>query len=54
MEILREIARTDWFLEQSASWNKIYGAPFSQRLTPYGYCFTFNIMNASDLLNLNE
>ncbi|CAO1411437.1 unnamed protein product [Diamesa serratosioi] len=54
VEILREMTRLDWFLEQSASWNRIYGAPFAQRLTPYGYCFTFNIINASDLLNLNE
>ncbi|CAO1407576.1 unnamed protein product [Diamesa tonsa] len=54
VDILREMARLDWFLEQSASWNKIYGTPFSQRLTPFGYCFTFNIINASDLLNLQQ
>lgn len=54
VDILREISRLDWFLEQSASWNKIYGTPFSQRLTPFGYCFTFNIINASDLLHMNE
>jgi hypothetical protein len=56
VDILREIAvsRLTWFYGQSASWNKVYGAPFAQKLTPYGFCYTFNIINASDLLNLNE
>lgn len=52
--ILRDMAKLEWFEEQSASWNKIYGAPFAVRLTPFGFCFTFNIINASDLMNLKE
>lgn len=54
VKILRGMARMEWFEEQSASWNKIYGAPFARRLTPFGYCFTFNIINATDLMNLKE
>lgn len=54
VEVLRDMTRLEWFEGQSASWNKIYGAPFSVRLTPFGYCFTFNIINATDLMNINE
>lgn len=54
VEVLRSMARLDWFEGQSSSWNKIYGAPFSLRLTPFGYCFTFNIINDTDLMNLQE
>ncbi|CRL02057.1 CLUMA_CG015148, isoform A, partial [Clunio marinus] len=52
--ILRERAQLEWFKDQSGSWNEIYEAPFSLRLTPFGFCFTFNIMNASDVMNLKE
>lgn len=55
VEILHEISSFKWFKEQSAIWNNnIYGAPFVQRLTPYGFCFTFNIIDFSDLFNMNE
>lgn len=54
VQILRDMARSTWFKGQSASWNKIYGAPFALRLTPFGFCFTFNIVNASDMMNLNQ
>jgi hypothetical protein len=54
VEILRDMAKLEWFEGQSASWNKIYGAPFALRLTPFGFCFTFNVINASDLMNLKE
>jgi hypothetical protein len=47
---MKTLMNEDWFIEQSASWNKIFKAPFAARLTPYGYCFTFNIINASELL----
>lgn len=48
------MASVGWFEGQSASWNKIYGAPFALRLTPFGYCFTFNVANASDMMHLEE
>lgn len=54
VEVLRSMARLKWFNEQSSSWNKIYGAPFALRLTPFGYCFTFNIINATDLMNVEQ
>lgn len=54
VKILRSMTKLDWFEVQSASWNKIYGAPFAVRLTPFGFCFTFNVINASELMNLKE
>jgi hypothetical protein len=54
VKILEDMAQVEWFEGQSASWNKIYGAPFSLRLTPFGYCFTFNIINSSDLMFLDQ
>jgi hypothetical protein len=54
VEVMRSLVNVDWFLDQSATWNKIYGAPFALRLTPYGYCFTFNVINASDLMNTDQ
>lgn len=54
VDVLRSMARIEWFEGQSASWNKIYGAPFALRLTPFGFCFTFNIINATDLMNVDE
>lgn len=54
IQLMREMARIDWFYQQSAGWNKLYSAPFALRLTPYGFCFTFNVLNASDLMNIDE
>lgn len=54
VQILREISSYKWFERQSATWNNIYGVPFVQRLTPYGSCFSFNIIDFGDLLNAAE
>ncbi|KAG5682311.1 hypothetical protein PVAND_011670 [Polypedilum vanderplanki] len=54
VEVMRSLVSTTWFKQQSASWNKIYGASFALRLTPYGFCFTFNVINDTDLLHKSE
>ena len=36
-----------------ASFIKKYGINFAKIITPWGYCNTFNIIDAKDLLNLN-
>lgn len=54
VKILKEMAQVEWFESQSASWNKLYGAPFALRLTPFGFCFTFNIINDTDLMFMDE
>jgi hypothetical protein len=54
MKVMRSLVNEDWFIQQSASFDRIYGAKFAIRLTNFGYCFTFNIINASDLLNIDE
>ncbi|KAL7010701.1 hypothetical protein ACKWTF_016843 [Chironomus riparius] len=51
---MRSLVNEDWFLAQSAVWMKLYAAPFALRLTPYGYCFTFNVINDTDLLNTEQ
>jgi hypothetical protein len=54
VEVMKTLVSKEWFSAQSASWNKIYGAPFALRLTPYGHCFTFNVINDTDLLHKSE
>ncbi|CAO1412869.1 unnamed protein product [Diamesa serratosioi] len=40
--------------EMSASFAKKYSINFAKIITPWGYCSTFNILDAKDLLNLNN
>lgn len=41
-----------WRVE--ASFMKKYGINFAKIITPWGYCNTFNILDAKDLLHLNK
>ena len=46
-------AQTEWFINQSAEWNTIYAPTFAEILTTRGYGFSFNILEAKDVLNLD-
>lgn len=46
--------QTDWFKNQTAAWNTLYTPKFAEILTTRGYGFTFNILEAKDLLNVDE
>lgn len=35
-------------------WNNYYNTPFADMLTHRGYGYTFNMINSSDLLNVDE
>lgn len=37
-----------------AIFSKKYGMTFAKMITPWGYCHSFNILDAKDLLNLNK
>lgn len=41
-----------WFMQ--ASFTRKYGINLTKIITPWGFCNTFNILDAKDLLNLNE
>lgn len=43
-----------WFINQFSSWNQKTKPKFSEMLTRRGMGFTFNALEASELLNLNQ
>jgi hypothetical protein len=46
---LKKYYRSDWFMNQTASWNGNFKPVFIESLTTRGYGFTFNLLNASKL-----
>ena len=40
--------------KEQASFDKIYAINFTKVITQWGYCNTFNILDAAKLINLNE
>lgn len=46
--------QSDWFDETSGSWNNEDQVNFAQVLTRNGLGYTFNVLEASDMLNLNK
>lgn len=51
---IKTISRIDWMRNQTGSFREIFDVPFSEILTSRGYGFSFNIMEARDLLNINQ
>jgi hypothetical protein len=51
---LRNHSMASWFGKQKASWNRSFAPEFSEIITRRGMAFTFNMPDASKLLNLNE
>ena len=43
-----------WNNQQEGSFIQKYSLEFAKIITPYGFCYTFNSLNASDLLNFNK
>jgi hypothetical protein len=43
-----------WFEEQKASWNQRFSPTFSEIFTMQGLGFSFNLLDSSEVLNLNE
>ncbi|CAO1403765.1 unnamed protein product [Diamesa tonsa] len=43
-----------WNDQQKGSFIQKYSLEFAKTLTPYGFCYTFNSLNASDLFNMNK
>lgn len=46
--------QTEWFMNLTAEWNTFYAPKFAEILTTRGYGFSFNILEAKDLLNVDE
>ncbi|CAO1410220.1 unnamed protein product [Diamesa hyperborea] len=53
IEIMRNHSRAKWFQKQYASWNG-YDVTFSEILTSSGFCFTFNLAKAEEILNIES
>lgn len=53
IEIMRNHSRAKWFQNQYASWNG-YDVAFAEVLTSSGFCFTFNLAKAEDILNIER
>ena len=50
---IHEHVQTEWFKNQTAEWNSYYAPKFAEILTTRGYGFSFNILDAKDLLNVD-
>lgn len=51
---IQKQAQTKWFKNQTTEWNTFYAPKFAKILTTRGYGFTFNILEAKELLNVDE
>lgn len=51
---IHEQSQINWFKNQTAEWNTYYTPQFAEILTTRGYGFSFNILEAEDLLNVDE
>lgn len=56
---LKNLTQVDWFMRYAdygvlATWLNKYSVPFSLVITRWGLCFDFNMLESSQLLNINE
>jgi hypothetical protein len=54
VEKIKTRTRNDWFRNQSAGWNNQKTIDFSQTLSKYGTCFTFNTDKTSNIYRVEE
>ncbi|CAO1405347.1 unnamed protein product [Diamesa serratosioi] len=47
-------AQTEWFKNQTGAWNTFYAPKFAEILTTRGYGYSFNVLEAEELLNVDE
>jgi hypothetical protein len=47
---IKKYYQDEWFMNQTASWNKDYKPIFAETLTKRGYAFTFNMLPDFQLL----
>lgn len=52
--ILKNISLERTFEQQEASWNSQFKAAFAKRLTSRGFGYSFNILDADEILNVDE
>jgi len=52
--IRKGVSQTEWFKVQQASWNDKYSVPFAEIQTKRGMGWTFNMLDAEDLLKLDK
>jgi len=48
------MSQSEWFKVQQASWNGKYSVPFAEIQTKRGMGWTFNMLDAEDLLKLDQ
>lgn len=51
---IQNITRVDWFKNQFAGWNNQKLVKFSQTLSKYGSCFSFNIDKFTDIFRIDQ
>lgn len=54
IEYLRNRSNEQNFRHQKASWNSQYNTVFAKRLTSHGFGYSFNILDADEILNVEE
>lgn len=56
LEDMKFLTQISWFysLGIMAAWDNIYSIPLTLVPTKYGLCFSTNMVNSSELLNINE
>lgn len=54
LNLLKEEAQFDWFRRQTATFNGIFQSQFAMTRTKNGMGYTFNMMDAEELLNLEK
>jgi hypothetical protein len=53
---MKNITQIAWFNDSGilVAWENIYSVPLTLIPTKYGLCFSTNMVDASELLNMNE
>jgi hypothetical protein len=54
MKYMKKDSPREWFKKQFATWDEKFTPRLTEIVTRRGIAFTFNMINASELLNLNE
>ena len=51
---LRNFSHFDLFEHQESTWNSRFEVSFVKRLTSYGFAYTFNLIDAEEVLNVHR
>jgi hypothetical protein len=54
VSLIRRHSDAEWLRNQNGSWNKGFQVPFAEMLTTRGFEFSFNVMDAGEVLRVDQ